>query len=285
MVNTHKAIMLAETRLIPVNLKRALEEAGVDLTQDDLPPIVQDLLYNSDTTDAEKLTEFMGRLCYKSFEPGLNPNVTKIREGNRTYLGNVLAQKHGSVFEHASVTFVLFNVSRILTHELVRHRAGTAYSQESQRFVRLDDFQLYIPDLTSSLMILGNNDNDWVQDQQARFVEMAAEVTKFTQGMLKEFIQEIGLDVGGVSFHVKKQITSALRRLIPGGVNTNIGVTANHRTWRHIIANRTAPGAEIEIVEVLNDVGLQLQERYPNIYQDMNLVDSSKQLTFQFEKI
>ncbi|MGH7405219.1 MAG: FAD-dependent thymidylate synthase, partial [Candidatus Methylomirabilales bacterium] len=75
---------------------------------------------------AEKLVEVAGRSCYRSFEPGLNPNVTRIREGSKTYLENILNVKHGSVLEHASWTFAFFNVSRVFTHELVRHRAGTA---------------------------------------------------------------------------------------------------------------------------------------------------------------
>src|SRR5690606_7794840 len=77
------------------------------------------------------------------------------------------------------------------------------------------------------------------------------------------------LDEAGVPFHVKKSITSALRRFVPSGVNTNIIVTTNHRMWRHIIENRTAPGAEQEIVEVFGAVAEMFLVRYPNIYQDM----------------
>jgi len=89
------------------------------------------------SSDAEAIVEVAGRSCYRSFAPGLNPSVTKVRNGNKDYLENILKVQHGSVLEHATWTFVFFNVSRILTHELVRHRAGVAISQESLRFVRL----------------------------------------------------------------------------------------------------------------------------------------------------
>ena len=69
--------------------------------------------------DAQNLAEFAGRLCYRSWEPGLNPNVTRIRTDQDTYLRNILASAHGSVLEHVTFTFVLHNVSRVLTHELV----------------------------------------------------------------------------------------------------------------------------------------------------------------------
>ena len=81
----------------------------------------------------EVLVEFAGRACYRSWEPGLNPNVTKIRTERRAYFANILSSGHGSVMEHASYSFALRNVSRVATHEIVRHRAGSAFSQESLR--------------------------------------------------------------------------------------------------------------------------------------------------------
>ena len=53
----------------------------------------------------------------------------------REYLENIKKQGHGSVLEHANYSVLLEGVSRSLTHELVRHRAGFAYSQLSQRYV------------------------------------------------------------------------------------------------------------------------------------------------------
>jgi thymidylate synthase (FAD) len=54
---------------------------------------------------------------------------------------------HGSVFEHASIVFQVAGVSRSLTHELIRHRVGTAYSQESQRYVDAKDIRFVVPPL------------------------------------------------------------------------------------------------------------------------------------------
>ena len=97
-------------------------------------------------TDAQNLAEFAGRMCYRSWEPGLNPNVSRIREDQVQYLENILRSGHGSVLEHINFTFVLHNVSRVFTHEAIRHRAGTAISQESLRFVRLDELPFWFPD-------------------------------------------------------------------------------------------------------------------------------------------
>ena len=77
---------------------------------------------------SEVITETSGRLCYMSYSrprPG----------GNAAYLHHIKEVGHGSVLEHAVWNFLITGVSRSLTHELVRHRAGMSYSQLSQRFV------------------------------------------------------------------------------------------------------------------------------------------------------
>jgi thymidylate synthase (FAD) len=96
--------------------------------------------------EAQDLAEFAGKICYRSWEPGLNPNVRKVRDDQEVYLQNILKQAHGSVLEHVSFSFVLHNVSRVFTHEIARHRPGTAISQESLRYVRLDELPFWFPD-------------------------------------------------------------------------------------------------------------------------------------------
>ncbi|MDY0031960.1 MAG: FAD-dependent thymidylate synthase, partial [FCB group bacterium] len=128
-----RVFLVGETRLVEEGLRAYLEHAGAPAWSTDAP------------SDAEHLCEVYGRLCYRSFEPGLNPNVTRVRKGNDTYLGHILEVGHGSVLEHAVLNFVFADVSRVFTHELVRHRAGTAISQESLRYVRLGRLSAYVP--------------------------------------------------------------------------------------------------------------------------------------------
>src|SRR5947209_10966315 len=77
--------------------------------------------WQTDTEVAgEHLVEVAGRVCYMSFakpRPG----------GNKAYLGHILEVGHGSVLEHAVWNLLITGVSRSLTHELVRHRAGFGY--------------------------------------------------------------------------------------------------------------------------------------------------------------
>src|ERR1700719_3873486 len=65
----------------------------------------------------ELLVEFGGRACYRSWEPGLNPNVSKVRTDQREYFANILRSAHGSVLEHANYSFALRNVSRVFCYD------------------------------------------------------------------------------------------------------------------------------------------------------------------------
>ncbi len=53
--------------------------------------------------DAQNLAEFAGKICYRAWEPGLNPNIVRVRNDHRVYLENILAQAHGSVLEHVTL--------------------------------------------------------------------------------------------------------------------------------------------------------------------------------------
>jgi thymidylate synthase (FAD) len=218
--------------------------------------------------NSEFLIELAGRSCYKSFGVGLNPNVTRIRENSKDYLTNVLEKGDGSILEHASVTFAFLNVSRIFTHELVRHRAGTAISQESLRYVRPREIDLWIPpDLES---------------YSKEFQETADEISK------KYHDFEARFNWDQMSFEKKKRLTSALRRILPDGIATNIIWTANHRTLRWVIEMRTHPSAEVEIRTVFDKVAEICIRDYPLLYADFTatqLPDGTTQYVPKFSKV
>jgi thymidylate synthase (FAD) len=203
--------------------------------------------------DAQDLAEFAGKTCYRSWEPGLNRNVRKVREDQAAYLQNILRQQHGSVLEHASFSFVLHNVSRVFSHEIVRHRPGTAVSQESLRFVRLDEIPFWFP--------------QWAREDaelMKRASALLAELEQFQLWMAGHF----GLDDDGVTMPEKKHKTSFMRRFAPEGVATGLLWTANIRTLRHTIEARTDPGAEEEIRLVFGKIGEIMRAEAPALFGD-----------------
>ena len=208
--------------------------------------------------DAQNLAELAGRLCYRSWEPGLNPNVSRIRTDQDKYLQNILASAHGSVLEHVSFSFILHNVSRVFTHELARHRPGTAISQESLRFVRLDELPFWFP--------------EWAREDpelMKRATALLGELEAFQLWMAEHF----KLDEQGVPFHEKKHKTSFMRRFAPEGVATGLVWTANIRTLRHTIEARTDSGAEEEIRLVFGKIGEIVRAEAPALFGDYQVED------------
>src|SRR5436309_2865013 len=131
-------IKIGETRIDRAGVEqmlRALEVSGEGTQRFEKAP---------DT--GETLIELAGRISYESCEIGLNPNVTKIRLDPKDYFENLLRKGDGSVAEHGLVNFVMIGVSRVMTHELVRHRVGVAVSQESLRYVRPKEVDFWIRD-------------------------------------------------------------------------------------------------------------------------------------------
>lgn len=240
-----QVFLIGETRIIEEGLQAYLEHLGIPDWTSDAP------------TDSEKLIEVMGRLCYRSFQPGMNRNVTKIRERNSDYLRNILNVKHGSVIEHPVMNFVFADVSRVFTHELVRHRAGVAISQESLRFVRLHDLGQWLPTVIR---------------ESPEAVEIFGATFQHLEGLQVKLAELFRLDDEGVPFAVKKEITSAMRRIAPIGLATTIGWSANPRTLRWTLEMRTHPTAEEEIRLVFGKVGEIVRTRYPHLFGDFEVV-------------
>lgn len=82
--------------------------------------------YAAGLTDIEVLSSFFAKLCYKSLVAGKNANITRTRSIEDNIKGT-MDHKHGSVLEHGQWNFTVTDCSRVFTHELVRHRVGTAF--------------------------------------------------------------------------------------------------------------------------------------------------------------
>jgi thymidylate synthase (FAD) len=217
-------------------------------------------LDRGDLDDAQNLVEFAGKLCYRSWEPGLNKNVVRVRDDQAEYLQNILKLAHGSVLEHVSFSFVVHNISRVASHELVRHRPGVAISQESLRFVRLEDIPFWFPGWAAG-------DTELMK----RATALLEQMEEFQRWMAGHF----GLDDEGVLFSEKKHKTSFMRRFAPDGVATGLVWTANIRTLRHTIEARTDPGAEEEIRLVFGKIAELVRAEAPALFGDYTVEDGT----------
>lgn len=248
-----KVFLLGETTALHDNVTEMLNYIGASDWDTDAE------------TDAELLTEIAGRLCYLAFGTELNPNVTRVRKGNSKYIGNILNVKHGSVLEHGTMNFAILGCTPVFTHELVRHRVGTAFSQRSGRFVRLDSISARWPKAFDAENGLVN------EGQQEKLRSMAAGLLNEMEKFQIEASELLGLDDDGETFARLKKLTSSMRRFAPYGVTTDIFFSANHRALRHILEMRSSEHAEEEPQQIAPMLAKIVQKRYPAIYQDMTI--------------
>lgn len=202
-------------------------------------------------TDGEHLAEFAGRLCYMSQR---NPANRATRE----YLGNILKQGHGSVLEHANYSLLLEGVSRSLTHELVRHRAGFAYSQLSQRYVDESHAAFVVPPAIIGDETLESAWKAQMESAQRAYVALVDELmTRYA------WVDD--------KIHRRKMAREAARGVLPNSTETKIVVTANVRAWRTMLELRCGEGAELEIRRMGVAVLRVMQTEVPGLFADYTI--------------
>lgn len=219
-------------------------------------------------SDGEVLVSYYAKLCYSALTTRKNENISRVRNIHDNLIGTIKSG-HWSVFEHCYLNFTVTNCSRVFTHELVRHRVGTSFSQTSGRYVRTDQLDLVIDPILSP--ILGD------------VVEL--------QGLLENWydtaVSKLGLDDPSLPFERKKKLTSALRRLLPNGQANEIGFGVNLRTLRNTLVARTSRHAEWEIRLIFNQIADLVRDKYPTLFEDEHreTVDDLAEITFSTNKL
>ncbi len=271
--------LLAAPQIDWVAMERYFDEVGWSkdwferLTGDD----------SADIDDGEALAEFAGRRCYRSFGIGDNPNITQVRTDSQAWFDNTLDSGHGSVFEHGMFTFAFEGVSRVFTHELVRHRVGVAISQESMRYVRLTDIPFWFPEWVRPKFDAAG---EMIDSGDTDLVERCLGVLEVLENHQRWMGYHFGLEADpnkiidpspryaekGKGFKFKKFVTSFMRRFAPDGVATGIIWSGNARTLRFVIQKRTEAAAEEEIRLVFAKVAEMMIEGFPLIFGDFKPV-------------
>jgi thymidylate synthase (FAD) len=240
-------------------------------------------------SDADNLCELAGRVCYDSFK-------TPRPGGNAAYLRHILESGHGSVLEHANWTFLFTGVSRSLTHELVRHRAGFSYSQESQRYVDESDVAFVVPValLPAHRESLADEAADkelsaWLDTPEGKvaWANATVEPCPPTPPRRRAYstwylsVENAAHDYRELAGHLadaapdelagterRKHARQAARSVLPNCCETRIVVTANARAWRTFLEQRGSRGAEPEIRRLANRVLAVLHHEAPSLFSD-----------------
>lgn len=213
-----------------------------------------DFVSNDDGIPAggAQLVQLAGQLCYLSF----GENRTPFNK-NDQYLRRILDQGHGSVTEHANYTMLFYGIDRACTHELVRHRAGMAYSQVSQRFVDGRHLRFVMPFEYRQNVALVQEFEEEIDraaaTYEARTEALKAQMPKRSEESPTEW---------------RKRIQSCARECLPNSTEAPIVVTGNARAWRHVLSMRCAKGADVRIRRPMVRALALLQKEDPNLFAD-----------------
>jgi thymidylate synthase (FAD) len=202
--------------------------------------------------NADDIAEYAGRQCYSSWKKG---------RGQADYIGNILRDQHGSVMEHANLVFQVVGVSRALTHELIRHRVGTAYSQQSQRYVDARDIRFVVPPLVlakfdgepTEEQLLGDPEFQHFWQSCQRALDEYRQAQMMYRERMEKDLEEAEREANGAEDLVKrktairKRANEAARAYLPNGAETMLVFTTNIRALRHIVQLRGSVHADLEI--------------------------------------
>jgi thymidylate synthase (FAD) len=211
--------------------------------------------------DSSQLCKTAGQTCYMSFGPRRTTN-----ENAAAYIERLTSAGHGSVLEHSSFNFLLYGISRSVTHELVRHRAGTAFSQVSQRYV-------------SGAVLRFVERPEYQEDEELHrlFEERADRAAAEYEAMAEQLLerQEGGASMLSADFKTdaRKKVQQTARSLLPNETEAPMVFTGNVRALRHIIEMRADAHAESEIRNLALRIFLCLRTADPILFGDYELAE------------
>ena len=210
-------------------------------------------------TPGAQICKAAGQLCYASFSPKRTMNANAER-----YFNNIRESGHGSVLEHANYTFLFYGISRSVTHELIRHRAGMGYSQISQRYVSGSVLRFVErPEFV---------ENEELHDFFVRRIDAAAEeYAEIAEKLLMRQKAGDALLSAEAKTDLRKKVQQTARAVLPNETEAPIIVTGNARAWRHFLEMRANPHAETEIRALAFRTYLCLAAVEPILFGDYNV--------------
>ena len=199
------------------------------------------------TPDPEKIPAMAAKLTHSKTKPE-DLGKTSNKE-LKAILEQVVNLGHTSVVEHVSFTFAISDVSRSLTHQLVRHRIAS-FSQQSQRYVNLNE-----PAYVTPPKIAKSKQMKKAYDQTMKMI-------------WKEYNKLLEMDIPAED----------ARYVLPNATCTNIIVTMNARSLLNFFELRCCLHAQWEIRTLANLMLKEVKKAAPTIFKNAGPLCKSKKV-------
>ena len=193
------------------------------------------------TPNPEVMVALAMRRCYNSKPIEELEKELQLKPGyERELIAKALRDKTFDVIEHAVFMFEIEGVSRICTHQLVRHRLAS-YDQESQRFSAVEKEDFIVP----------------------HSIQSNPEAIEVYQGVLKSSVE---------AFKKLKELEipkEDARFVLPQSIGTKLVITANARSLMHFFFLRLTTQAQWEIRELAQMMLGECRKVAPTIFKDV----------------
>lgn len=213
------------------------------------------------TPNPEKVVAAAAKLCYSKV--GTNDILEGLtEEKTENFIEKLASLGHESPIEHVSFSFAVEGVSRVLTHQLVRHRIAS-FSQQSQRYVRLDSFEYIMPPMIAKDEKAKEIFTRAMSEDQMHY-DALAEQLKGTY--YKEYIVE-GLSEKRAKQLAEKKAIEDARFVFPNACETKIIFTMNARTLMHFFKHRCCDRAQWEIRDMADLMLKEVKKVSPTLFK------------------
>lgn len=229
----------------------------------------------SHTWNPELIVSASAKLCYS--KTGIDGLMEQSDEQVEKFLNKLTSIGHESPIEHAVFTFAVEGISRVASHQLVRHRLSS-FSQQSQRYVKLDRFEYIIP------KAIENN-----EEAKTRFIQAMEEdqehYDELVDMLLYEMVEEYDkVNNTDYSYTIewkdifraeckklynqfeKKAIEDA-RYVFPNACETKLVFTMNARTLINFFKHRCCNRAQTEIRSMANEMLKEVKKVAPTLFK------------------
>lgn len=190
------------------------------------------------TQDPERVVAMAARLCYSPIGAA-ELSETLSDEQVEKLVKKIVSMGHASTLEHVSFTFAVEGISRVLTHQLVRHRIAS-YSQQSQRYVSEHDFEYIMPPTIAEIPAAKEKFTALMQQIRTTYDELAA------LGLPKE----------------------DARYVLANAAETKVVATFNARSLQHFFELRCCNRAQWEIRAMANLMLAEVKKVAPLLFKN-----------------
>ena len=191
------------------------------------------------TPEPDQIVAAAAKICYSDITAG---DLLQAQEQNlsRKLIAELFKSGHLSTFEHVNFTFGIDGLSRVASHQLVRHRVAS-FSQQSQRYVQMN----FSPD---SIIIPPS-----IQDNPEA-LKIFQEQAESAHNTYKNLL-EMGITKEDARF------------ILPHGYSTRLVMTMNARELHHFFSLRLCRRAQWEIHELARKMLILVREKAPVLFE------------------